>query len=238
MELREFFSEDAVKLDLVGTTKDDILKELIGLLKLDEKSEGMLFKMLKRRENLGSTGIGRGIAIPHCRSLVVNKLRVAFGRKKGGVDFKAIDEKPVNFFFLIVAPPLEVSNQYLPVLGKIAQFSKEPDVPQRLMEITEPRQFIQLLEEKGGLKGEFREREPIRTSDPLTPPKNARRKTSPNKIKKKKKKKAKPPRHPQKSKKQHTPESPKKNKKKKNPPPPTKKRSKAKKMNAWRWMAK
>src|SRR5215510_12727667 len=77
MELREFFSEDAIELDLVGTTKDDILRELISLLKLDEKSEGMLFKMLKRRENLGSTGIGRGIAIPHCRSLVVNNRRVA-----------------------------------------------------------------------------------------------------------------------------------------------------------------
>ena len=149
MELREFFAEDAVKLELAGSTKDEILKEMISLLHLDEKSEGMLFKMLKRRENLGSTGIGRGIAIPHCRSLVVNKLRVAFGRKRDGVDFKAIDEKPVNFFFLIVAPPLEVSNQYLPVLGKIAQFSKEPDVPQRLMEITEPREFMQLLEEKG-----------------------------------------------------------------------------------------
>ena len=149
MELREFFSEDAIQLDIQGTSKDDVLKELIALLKLDEKSQGMLFKMLKRRENLGSTGIGRGIAIPHCRSLVVSKLRVAFGRKRDGVDFKAIDEKPVNFFFLIVAPPLEVSNQYLPVLGKIAQFSKESDVPQRLLEITEPAQFMRLLEEKG-----------------------------------------------------------------------------------------
>ncbi len=149
MELREFFSVDAVKLELEGTSKDDVLKELIGLLKLDEKSEGMLFKMLKRRENLGSTGIGRGIAIPHCRSLVVSKLRVAFARKTGGVDFRAIDEKPVNFFFLIVAPPLEVSNQYLPVLGKIAQFSKEPDVPERLFALTEPAQFMALLEEKG-----------------------------------------------------------------------------------------
>jgi mannitol/fructose-specific phosphotransferase system IIA component (Ntr-type) len=148
MELREFFSEDAVKLELEGNTKDDVLKELIGLLGLDDKAEGMLFKMLKRRENLGSTGIGRGIAIPHCRSLVVNKLRVAFGRKSGGLDFKAIDEKPVNFFFLIVAPPLEVSNQYLPVLGKIAQFSKEPDVPDRLMNLSEPSQFMALLEEK------------------------------------------------------------------------------------------
>ena len=149
MELREFFSEDAIKLDIEGTSKDDVLKELISLLKLDEKSQGMLFKMLKRRENLGSTGIGRGIAIPHCRSLVVQKLRVAFGRKKDGVDFKAIDEKPVNFFFLIVAPPLEVSNQYLPVLGKIAQFSKEADVPQRLLTITQPKEFLALLEEKG-----------------------------------------------------------------------------------------
>ncbi|HUR91085.1 MAG TPA: PTS sugar transporter subunit IIA, partial [Gemmatimonadaceae bacterium] len=148
MELRDFFSEDAIELELKGTSKDDVLKELISLLKLDEKSDGMLFKMLKRRENLGSTGIGRGIAIPHCRSLVVSKLRVAFGRKREGLDFKAIDDKPVNFFFLIVAPPLEVSNQYLPVLGKIAQFSKEQDVPERLMEIGEPAEFMALLEEK------------------------------------------------------------------------------------------
>jgi nitrogen PTS system EIIA component len=149
MELREFFSEDAIQLNLASTSKDDVLKELIGLLRLDDKSQGMLFKMLKRRENLGSTGIGRGIAIPHCRSLVVSKLRVAFGRKAEGVDFRAIDERPVHFFFLIVAPPLEVSNQYLPVLGKIAQFSKEADVPQRLLDLTEPRQFLALLEEKG-----------------------------------------------------------------------------------------
>ncbi len=149
MELREFFSLDAVKLELEGTTKDDVLKELIGLLGLDDKSEGMLFKMLKRRENLGSTGIGRGIAIPHCRSLVVSKLRVAFGRKTSGLDFTAIDEKPVNFFFLIVAPPLEVSNQYLPVLGKIAQFSKEADVPERLLKLAQPSEFMELLKEKG-----------------------------------------------------------------------------------------
>jgi len=147
MELREFFNIDLVKLDLHGESKDDILKELIGLLGLDEKSQGILFKMLKRRENLGSTGIGRAIAIPHCRSLVVNRLRVAFGRKSEGIDFKAIDGQPVRFFFLIVAPPLEVSNQYLPVLGKIAQFAKEPSVTSRLAEIQTPEQFLQLLEE-------------------------------------------------------------------------------------------
>ncbi|HEX8275570.1 MAG TPA: PTS sugar transporter subunit IIA [Longimicrobiaceae bacterium] len=149
MELREFFTEDSVSLDLQGETKDEILKELIALLGLDDKSQAILYKMLKRRENLGSTGIGKGIAIPHCRSLVVNRLRVAFGRKPQGVDFKAIDEQPVHNFFLIVAPPLEVSNQYLPVLGKIAQFSKEPDVAQRLGQLSSGREFLALLDEKG-----------------------------------------------------------------------------------------
>jgi mannitol/fructose-specific phosphotransferase system IIA component (Ntr-type) len=149
MELREFFTEDSVSLDLQGETKDEILKELIALLGLDDKSQAILYKMLKRRENLGSTGIGKGIAIPHCRSLVVNRLRVAFGRKRQGVDFKAIDEQPVYNFFLIVAPPLEVSNQYLPVLGKIAQFSKEPDVAQRLEGLSSGKEFLALLNEKG-----------------------------------------------------------------------------------------
>ena len=149
MLLREFLRDDAVDLSLAARGKDDVLKELIKLLRLDDKAEGMLYKMLKRRENLGSTGIGRGIAIPHCRSLVVNNLRLAFGRRLEGVEYKSIDEKPAQYFFLIVAPPLEVSNQYLPVLGRIAQVAKEPDVPQRLASIKTPDEFLKLLEEKG-----------------------------------------------------------------------------------------
>ncbi|WP_419937607.1 PTS sugar transporter subunit IIA [Candidatus Palauibacter sp.] len=148
MLLRELFVPSAINLDLAAETKDEALKELVSCLGLDGKSEGILYKMLKRRENLGSTGIGRGIAIPHCRSLVVTRLRVAFGRKLSGLDFKAIDEKPVRYVFLIVAPPLEVSNQYLPVLGKIAQFGKEADVPESLAEISSSEQFIELLEAK------------------------------------------------------------------------------------------
>ena len=141
MQLRDFFTLEAINLDLEAETKDEALRELVGLLGLDEKSRGILFKML--------TGIGRRIAIPHCRSLVVNRLRVAFGRKLSGIDFDAIDKKPVQHIFLIVAPPLEVSNQYLPVLGRIAQFGKEPDVPERLAQIESAEEFIALLEEKG-----------------------------------------------------------------------------------------
>ena len=148
MKLRELLTADVVNLELESEAKDDILKELVSLLAMDEKSEAILFKTLKRRENLGSTGIGKGIAIPHCRSLVVSRLRLAYGRKPMGVDFNAIDDQPVRNFFLIVAPPLEVSNQYLPVLGKIAQFAKDPEVPAQLMEIDTPEEFLALLEAK------------------------------------------------------------------------------------------
>ena len=79
---------------------------------------------------------------------MVNRLRLAYGRRPGGVEFKAIDDEPVFNFFLIVAPPLEVSNQYLPVLGKIAQFAKEEDVPDLLAGLGRPEEFLELLEER------------------------------------------------------------------------------------------
>jgi PTS system nitrogen regulatory IIA component len=148
MRLRELFSESSIDLDLKQTAKDEILGEMIGLLGLDAAASETLLKVAKRRENLGSTGVGRGVAIPHCRSPVVGSLRLAFGRSRQGVDYQGIDNLPVHFLFLIVAPPLEVSNQYLPVLGKIAQFVKEPDVPERLMEVRTAEEFLDLLDEK------------------------------------------------------------------------------------------
>lgn len=149
MRLQEFFEPNAISLQLRGATKEDVLAELVGLLRMDERSSGTLLRIVQRRENLGSTGVGHGIAIPHCRSLVVNRLRLAFGRRAEGVEYQAIDGRPVFNLFLIVAPPLEISNLYLPVLGRIAQFAKDADVPSRLNSLKTPEDFLRLLEEKG-----------------------------------------------------------------------------------------
>ena len=149
MQLRDFFTDDAVSLDLRASTKDQALEELAKLLALDERATQTLLRVLRRRESLGSTGVGRGVAIPHCRSLVASRLRLAFGRHNAGLEYGAIDDRPVRFFFLIVAPPLEISNQYLPVLGRIAQFAKEPDVPERLRSLKSAEELFKLLEEKG-----------------------------------------------------------------------------------------
>ena len=149
MRLRDFISDDAVRLDLAGTSKDDVLQEMAQLLRVDDRATATLLRILRRREHLGSTGVGRGIAIPHCRTLVSNRLRVAFARHSTGVEWDAIDRRPVHYLFLIVAPPLEVSNQYLPVLGRIAQFAKDADIPDRLAALSGPADFFALLESRG-----------------------------------------------------------------------------------------
>ncbi len=149
MLLRDYLTPERVDLHLDGTTKEEILDAMVALLMLDDRSREILSRTLRRRENLGSTGIGRGIAIPHCRSLVVNRLHLAYARRPGGVDFQSIDGQPVSHFFLIVAPPLEVSGQYLPTLGRIAQFARDPGVPERLEALESAEQLFQLLEDKG-----------------------------------------------------------------------------------------
>lgn len=150
MKLEEFLGPHEVRLDLEAESKDEALREMVGLLGLDANAEETLFKLLRKRENLGSTGIGKRVAIPHCRSLVVDRLRLAYGRKRGGLDFDAVDGKPVHHVFLIVAPPVEVSNQYLPVLGRIAQFCKEPRNLARLDEVETAEEFFAALGRLGG----------------------------------------------------------------------------------------
>ena len=149
MRLREFFAPGTVRLALQSATRDDVLRELVGLLDVSDVSAETLLRALERRESLGSTGVGRGVAIPHCRSAVVNRVRLAYGHRAEGIEYQSIDGKPVQDFFLIVAPPDEAVNMYLPVLGRIAQFAKEADVPTRLATLTDPDQFLALLDEKG-----------------------------------------------------------------------------------------
>lgn len=147
IRLSQLFRPDSISLSLDATARDEILSELVSLLKLEPDSHASVCEMLTRRENLSSTGIGRGVAIPHCRTLHVPRLRAAYGRKVDGVEFMAVDEKPVYDFFLIVAPPVEISSDYLPTLGQVAQFVRRPDISARLAQLRTYQEFIELLNE-------------------------------------------------------------------------------------------
>ena len=149
MHIRDFLAPDAITLDLHAGNKDSVLPELVGLLKPTPRMEETLLRLLRRREEHGSTGVGRGLAIPHCRSTEVQRVRLAFGRSQKGVDYRSLDGAPVHAFFLIVAPPAETVPQDLPILGKIATLGREPDVPERLRSLQSAEELFQLLEEKG-----------------------------------------------------------------------------------------
>lgn len=149
MRLDDFFDLRAVSLDLRATTKDQALDELVNLLGLDPRAAAAVGGIVRRREQLGSTGFGHGIAIPHARSLAVPRLRVAFGRHVAGLEWGAVDGAPVHACFLVVAPPHEVSNQYLPVLGQLAQLCQRSGMPARLRGLSHPDELIALLAERG-----------------------------------------------------------------------------------------
>lgn len=149
MRLAEFLEPSATTFDLPGEDRDAAFGYLVALLGLSDKSATTIHRQLVRREILGSTGYGNGIAIPHCRTLAVNRLRLACGVHRRGVAMNAMDGNPVHVFFLIVAPPMEVSNQYLPVLGRIAQLVREPEVPARLATLANHDELLRLFSEKG-----------------------------------------------------------------------------------------
>lgn len=138
ISLLDFFEDDLFIPELKGTTKTEALKEIVEKLTAAAriKDGEILERMLHQREQLGSTGIGRGVAVPHGRSLAIERLTVVFGRSAAGIDYDAMDGKPVHLVFLTVAPPQERSNLYLPVLGKIVEMVKSARVRKQLLSAT------------------------------------------------------------------------------------------------------
>jgi mannitol/fructose-specific phosphotransferase system IIA component (Ntr-type) len=147
MKLSEIVTAKRVNLNLKATTKDGILEEMVKLLKLSNAASETLLQTLRAREELGSTGVGSGIAIPHCRSLVVSKVTVAVGRSKKGVSFKSLDRKRAFLFFLIVAPPVGDPGDYLIALGKVAQAARLMSKDKRIKKVKSAQEFIDLIEE-------------------------------------------------------------------------------------------
>lgn len=135
ISLLDFFEETLFIPELKATSRDAALQEMVSCLtSADRIKDGdILLDMLRQREVLGSTGIGRGVAVPHGRSLAIGRLTVIFARSAAGIEYDAMDGKPVHLVFLTVAPPQERSNLYLPVLGKIVEMVKSARVRKQLL---------------------------------------------------------------------------------------------------------
>ncbi|UCC11733.1 MAG: PTS sugar transporter subunit IIA [candidate division WOR-3 bacterium] len=152
MNLASLLSKERINLSLKTGQKNKVIEELVYMIKEGTDAELIVSTLLKREE-LGSTGIGKGIAIPHCRSLAVDKLEIAVGKTQKPINFNAIDKKPVSLVFLIIAPPQDPGNQYLITLGKIVQIAKELTKKKLIQKLKSPDEFISLINEiEKGLK--------------------------------------------------------------------------------------
>jgi PTS system nitrogen regulatory IIA component len=143
--LSDLIRPSDVHLELRGASQPEVLSELVRSLTLSSANSDALVEVLQRRESMGSTGVGHGVAVPHCRTSLADRIRIVFGRHPAGVPWCGADGEPVRFFFLLIAPPVEVSNAYLPVLGKVAGFVNSTDNRQRLAEIQSPPEFLDLI---------------------------------------------------------------------------------------------
>lgn len=133
--LLDLISEDLIVTGLKSKEKEGVIDEMCKLFaksgiveKLDEFIEA-----IRKREKIESTGIGEGIAIPHARSNSVKGLVMAFGHSEEGVDFEALDGKPVHLIFMIAAPH-NVQKEYLQAVAGIARLLRIREFKQRLLE--------------------------------------------------------------------------------------------------------
>jgi len=122
--------------ELKSKRKASVLEEMVSTLVTAEVTrhpDGVL-DAVRRREALGSTALGKGIAIPHTRSTLVNERAIVVARSKKGIDFDSPDGSPTNLFFMIVAPPLERDPVYLNLLADIVRSVRLAKTRQRLLE--------------------------------------------------------------------------------------------------------
>jgi len=126
MKISEILDKRAVSLDLKASTKEDALKELVKILITSEgiTDQKSIVKALVERENLGSTGIGQGIAIPHAKTDKVKRLVAVLGISKSGVNFDALDGEAVHIFFLLVAPK-DTAGPHLKALAQISRLLRD-----------------------------------------------------------------------------------------------------------------
>lgn len=126
MKISEILDKRAIKIGMEASTKEEALKELVAVLAQVEDigDQKQIVKTLIERENLGSTGIGQGIAIPHGKTDKVNRLIAVFGTSKKGIDFDALDGEPVYIFFLLVAPK-DTAGPHLKALAQISRLLRD-----------------------------------------------------------------------------------------------------------------
>ena len=146
MRMMDFLDERAILPDLQATDKEDVLNELLDSLVGTGavKDKQRMLEVLLAREELGSTGIGNGIAIAHGKCEGIQKRTAAFGLSKKGLDFNALDGEPVYIFFLLVAPQ-DSAGPHLKALATISRLLKDRFFRDALKQVPDKKTILEII---------------------------------------------------------------------------------------------
>jgi PTS system nitrogen regulatory IIA component len=150
MKLHSLLSVDLIIPDLKSITRDEVLKEIVKFLKSGDRisKDKDLYDKLIQREKLGSTAIGDGVAIPHCKLKGVKSPLLVLGVSHQGVDFDSLDGKPSHLFFLVVCSP-DNPSMSLQILAAIAHLvRKATTLPRRVLEARSSKGIIEIVHEE------------------------------------------------------------------------------------------
>ena len=133
-------------IELNNIDKKNVLQELSTFLEKNGaiSSKENLLSALLEREKLGSTGIGENVAIPHAKISEIDNIITVFGRSKSGVEFESLDQKPVNFIFLVIAPE-NSTGQHLKALARISRLFKNSSLRQSVLHANEVDRIYSIL---------------------------------------------------------------------------------------------
>ncbi len=145
MELTDILQADMVFLDLKASSKKQILLEIsTKLAQKVGKEETDVFQLILEREKLGSTGMGRGVAIPHARVDGLENIIGAFARLDEAIEFDAVDDLPVHLIFMLLAPEKSGSN-HLKALSIVSRTLRDRDFCESLKSYKNPQDVFDLL---------------------------------------------------------------------------------------------
>jgi len=149
MKILDLLSKETMLMNLRGTTKEEVIDELVGVLdeagKLTDR-EGYKAAILAR-EVQSSTGLEEGIAIPHAKTAAVRTPALAFGLHRSGVDYKSLDEEPANLFFMIAASE-GATDSHIETLSKLTTYLLDDDFREALLEAKTKDDVVGIIEAK------------------------------------------------------------------------------------------
>lgn len=148
MKPSDVLAKERIIMNIAGEGKNEVLEKMVHAAGTSKKviGESNLFQKIMEREKIRSTGIGGGIGIPHAQSSGVTDIVGCLAISQQGIEFNAVDGKPVYIIFLIAAKE-RFDNKYLGLLSRIARLFIDESFKQKIMRSTSPEEVMNLITE-------------------------------------------------------------------------------------------